>query len=224
MIDASASRCITTGSPMKTILCYGDSNTHGFNARTQDRFSIDERWTGVLAAELGTSYRVIEEGLNGRTTVWDDPVEGRMSGKDYLVPCLASHHPIDLVVLMLGTNDLKKRFSVSVYDIAYSVGMLVNIIQMSGAGPNYSAPQVLLISPPVVGRLSAYVEMFGDGVQARSKQFAKHYRLIADQYRCHFLDAAQVVVSSDVDGVHFDADQHHNLGVAVAARVKEIFA
>jgi len=224
MIAASASRCITIGSPMKTILCYGDSNTHGFNAHTQDRFSIDERWTGVLAQELGAAYHVVEEGLNGRTTVWNDPVEGRMSGKDYLVPCLASHHPIDLVVLMLGTNDLKKRFAVSVFDIAYSVGMLVNIIQTSGAGPDYSAPQVLLISPPVVGKLSAYAEMFGDDVQARSKQFAKHYRLIADQYRCHFLDAAQVIVSGDVDGVHWEADQHRKLGRVVAARVKEIFA
>lgn len=208
---------------MKTILCYGDSNTWGFNARTQDRFSSDERWTGVLAAELGASFYVIEEGLNGRTTVWDDPVEGKMSGKDYLVPCLDSHHPIDLVVLMLGTNDLKKRFSVSAYDIAMSVGVLIDIIQKSTAGINYRAPQVLLIAPPVVGKLSEYAEMFGDDAQARSKQFARYYRLIAEQYRCHFLDAAQVIVSGELDGVHFEADQHRKLGQAVAARVKEVF-
>ena len=114
---------------MKTILCYGDSNTWGYNPRTQDRFPIAERWTGVLAHKLGAEFRVVEEGLNGRTTVWDDPIEGYKNGKEYLIPCLESHRPIDLVVIMLGTNDLKKRFSVSAYDIAQSVGVLVEIVQ-----------------------------------------------------------------------------------------------
>lgn len=209
---------------MKTILCYGDSNTWGATPGTGERFAPSVRWTGVLAQELGATYRVIEEGLNGRTTVWNDPVEGRMSGKDYLVPCLDSHRPLDLVVLMLGTNDLKLRFAVSAFDIAQSAGVLVDIIQKSAAGRNDGAPPVLLIAPPLVGKLSEYAEMFGDGAHARSKQFAKYYRLIADQYRCHFLDAAQVIVSSDVDGIHLDADQHQKLGAAVAARVKEIFA
>jgi len=207
---------------MKTILCYGDSNTWGAVPVTGERFAPSVRWTGVLAQELGAEYRVVEEGLCGRTTVWDDPVEGRMSGKEYLVPCLESHRPIDLVVLLLGTNDLKLRFAVSAYDVAQSAGALVDIIQKSAAGPNAGAPQVLLIAPPVIARLSEYAEMFGDGAREKSKQFARFYRLIADQYRCHFLDAAQIVVSSDLDGIHLDADQHAKLGKAVAARVKEI--
>jgi lysophospholipase L1-like esterase len=207
---------------MKTILCYGDSNTWGAVPGSDERYSPSDRWTGVLAQELGAEYRVIEEGLGGRTTVWDDPVEGRMSGKNYLVPCLESHRPIDLVIIMLGTNDLKLRFAVPAYDIAQSAGVLVDTIQKSATGPGNRAPEVLLIAPPVVGKLTEYAEMFGDYAQARSKQFAKYYRQIADQYRCHFLDAAQVIVSSDLDGVHFEAGQHHKLGKAVAARVKEI--
>ena len=177
----------------------------------------------MLSEELGPDYRVIEEGLNGRTTLWDDPIEGYKNGKGYLIPCLESHRPMDLVVMMLGTNDLKMRFSVSAYDIAQSVGVLLDIIQNSAAGPDNRAPQVLLIAPPVVGKLTEYAEMFGDDAQARSKQFAKYYRLIADQHRCHFLDAARVIVSSELDGIHFEAKQHQKLGQAVAARVKEVF-
>jgi lysophospholipase L1-like esterase len=207
----------------KTILCFGDSNTWGYNAETQGRFQPGERWTGVLAQDLGPSYRVIEEGLNGRTTVWDDPIEGYKNGKEYLIPCLASHAPIDLIAIMLGTNDLKRRFSVSAFDIAQSVGVLTDVVGKSMAGPKAGAPQVLLIAPPVVGRLTEYAEMFGDDAVARSKQFGRHYRQIAEQSRAHFLDAAQVIVSGDLDGIHFDAEQHQKLGKAVAVRVKEIF-
>jgi lysophospholipase L1-like esterase len=131
---------------MKTILCYGDSNTWGFNPVTQDRYPMTERWTGVLAQALGAGYHVIEEGLNGRTTLWDDPIEEWRNGKTYLLPCLWSHKPIDLVTLMLGTNDLKERFSVSAYDIAASAGVIVDLTLRSGAGPNGSAPSA---SPPL---------------------------------------------------------------------------
>src|SRR3990172_7397939 len=119
---------------MKAILCYGDSNTWGYDPTTQDRFPRQVRWTGVLAQELGPEYYVIEEGLSGRTTVWDDPVEGlHKNGRTYLLPCLESHQPIDLILLMLGTNDLKMRFSVPAADIAASVGVLVDVIQNNTA-------------------------------------------------------------------------------------------
>jgi lysophospholipase L1-like esterase len=206
---------------MKTILCYGDSNTWGFNPVTGMRYPISERWTGVLAQELGKEYHIVEEGLNGRTTVWDDPIEGYKNGKEYLIPCLESHCPIDLVILLLGTNDLKTRFSVSAYDIAASAGVLVDIVQKSATGPNNGAPQVLLISPPVVGTLGDYAEMFLDA-QSKSGKFGKYYRQVADEYHCHFLDAAPIVVSSALDGIHWEASEHRKLGRAVAARVREI--
>ena len=103
---------------MKTVLCYGDSNTWGYDAATEGRYPYDKRWTTVLARELGSEYLVIPEGLNGRTTVWPDPVEGEYkSGKSTLLAILESHHPLDLVVLMLGTNDLKHRWGLSAWDI-----------------------------------------------------------------------------------------------------------
>jgi len=133
---------------MKSVLCYGDSNTWGADASTGGRFPRDVRWTGVLQRELGAEYAVIEEGLGGRTTVWDDPIEGHKNGKTYLIPCLPSHRPRDLVVLMLGTNDLKHRFSLTAFDIAAGIGTLIDMILTSRCGPANGAPQVLLLTPP----------------------------------------------------------------------------
>ena len=205
----------------KTILCYGDSNTWGWNPATQDRYARDERWPGVLRRELGEGYLVIEEGLNGRTTVWDDPIEGYKSGKEYLIPCLETHRPIDLVAIMVGTNDLKVRFSLSAYDIANGAGVLVDIVQKSEAGPGGSAPKVLLMAPPPLGKLTEFAEMF-EGAEAKSRKFSEHYRRVAEEYGCAFLDTSEVIVSSDIDGVHLELSEHRKLVKAVAALVKEI--
>ena len=165
---------------------------------------------------------MIEEGLSGRTTVWDDPVEGlHKNGRNYLLPCLESHQPIDLVILMLGTNDLKRRFSVPAADIAASVGALVDIVQKSATGVGASVPQVLLIAPPPVGKLTEYAEMFLDAAE-KSGKFAEYYQDVALEYGCWFLDSGEVIVSSDIDGIHFEAEEHARLGAAVARQVKEI--
>jgi lysophospholipase L1-like esterase len=204
---------------MKTILCYGDSNTWGYRPDTGDRFSRDERWAGVLRRKLGDGYQVIEEGLNGRTTVWDDPIEGYKSGKEYLIPCLQSHRPIDLVAIMLGTNDLKKRFSLSAYDISNGICALVDIVQRGDAGPDGGAPKVLLMAPPPVGKLTEFAEMF-EGAEDKSKRFSEHYRRVAEEYGCELLDASEVIVSSDLDGIHLEIGEHRKLGEAVAELVK----
>ena len=208
---------------MKTIVCYGDSNTWGYDPVTMDRLPITQRWTGVLAQELGAGYRVVEEGLNGRTTVWDDPIEGYKNGKEYLIPCLETHRPIDLITIMLGTNDLKKRFSLSAFDIANGVGVLVDVVQKSASGPGGAVPQILLMAPPPTTTLTDFAEMF-EGAGERSAKFSQHYRRIADLYGCHLLDTRDVIVSSELDGIHLKADQHHKLGLAVAARVRQILA
>ena len=208
---------------MKTVVCYGDSNTWGYDPNTKTRFPNDVRWTGVLRQELGADYLVIEEGLNGRTTVWDDPIEGYKNGKEYLIPCLETHRPFDLIVIMLGTNDLKARFSLSAYDIAEGAGVLVDIVQKSDAGIDGKAPQVLLTAPPPIARLSEYAEMF-EGAAAKSLRLSQHYQRVAAERGCHFLDAGQIVTSSDVDGIHFEASEHQKLGIAIAAAVKKILA
>lgn len=207
---------------MKTILCYGDSNTWGYNPVTKDRYGRDERWPGVLRRELGEDYLIIEEGLGGRTTVWDDPIGGYKNGKEYLIPCLETHRPIDLVVIMLGTNDLKHRFSLTAFDIAKGAGVLVDIVQRSNAGPQGRAPEALLLAPPPVGKLTSFAEMF-KGSEEKSKELSKYYREVAEELKCFFLDTSEIITSSEIDGIHFEKKDHERLGKAVAAKVREIF-
>ena len=208
---------------MKTVLCFGDSNTWGWNPATQARYARGDRWPGVLRSELGDGYEVIEEGQNGRTTVWNDPIEGYRNGREYLIPCLPSHAPINLVIIMLGTNDLKVRFSLSAYDIASGAGVLVDIVQRSDAGVDGGPPLVLLVAPPPLGRLTEFADMFG-GAVPKSRKFSEQFRRVADECGCALLDASQVIVSSGLDGVHFEAGEHRKLGHAVAQSVVEILA
>ncbi len=207
---------------MYEILCYGDSNTWGASPEAGGRFPRDVRWTGVLRRTLGNGYNVIEEGQGGRTTVWDDPVEGgTKNGLAYLLPCLESHAPLDLVVLMLGTNDTKKRFGVTASDIGMCVSRLVQAVLSSNAGREWKAPKLLLVAPPPLGRLAAYAEMFMEGTE-KSKRFGEVYAEAARRQGCAFLDAGQVIRTSDIDGVHFEEDEHGKLGQAVARAVKQL--
>jgi len=209
---------------MYEILCYGDSNTWGYIPGTGGRYAPQARWTGVLQKELGPSFHIIEEGLNGRTTVWDDPVEGaHRNGRSYLLPCLQSHMPLDLVVLFLGVNDLKKRFDVPAADIARSVGVLIDLIQKSGAGRAAAGLPLLLIAPPPLGKLTEYAEMLQGG-EEKSRLLPSRYQEVARENGCAFLDAGTVIRASDLDGVHLEEDLHRLLGEAVAARVKALLS
>ena len=205
---------------MKTILCYGDSNTWGYNPSDQKRFPHHIRWPGVLRTELGTDYYIIEEGLNGRTTVWDDPIELDKNGATYLKPCIQTHKPIDLVIIMLGTNDLKTRFSLNAYDIASGAGVLVDIVQKSNTGIDGEPPEVLLIAPPPTVPYPD-TEIFV-GAPEKSSIFGKAFRRVSDEKNCHFLNAGEYVESSPIDGIHLTVDMHEKLGIILAGKVKEI--
>ncbi len=206
---------------MKRILCYGDSNTWGYDPVSKDRFDDETRWTRVLAQTLGCDYEVIEEGLNGRTTVWDDPIEGYKNGHAYLIPCLETHRPLDVVIILLGTNDLKKRFGLSAFDIAQGAGVLVQVVQKSQTGRQDHAPQVLLLAPPPTAILTEYAEMFEDA-GIKSANFSKHFGRVAKELDCAYLDTSTIIVSSPLDGIHLEAIEHKRLGKAVAAKVKKL--
>lgn len=207
---------------MKTILCYGDSNTWGFNPLNQQRFDPDERWTGVLRNQLGAGFQIIEEGLNGRTTVWDDPIEGFKNGINYLIPCIESHKPFDLITIMLGTNDLKCRFSTSAFDIAESVGVLAQHILQSTVGPQERSPKILMMAPPPLAKLNDYEAMF-EGGKEKSLHFGNYYQKKALDLGCEFLDTSKFIKSSDLDGIHFEKKEHHKLGEAVAQKITKMF-
>jgi lysophospholipase L1-like esterase len=210
----------------KVILCYGDSNTFGAAVveRPDDRYPYEERWTGVLAAALGGGWRVIEEGLNGRTVVRDDPVEGEfLNGKTYLLPCILSHRPLDIVTIMLGTNDLKARFSLSAWDIAEGLGNLIGIIRKAAVGRRSSTPAILIIAPPpILPEIPLHGDMFV-GAYEKSQQLAKRYEAVAEKTGVHFLAAGSIVKSSKVDGFHLEPGAHLELGKAVAAKIRTIF-
>lgn len=210
---------------MKTILCYGDSNTFGQIAGdTFRRFPRDVRWTGRLQSLLGSDYHVIEEGLGGRTTVWDDPVEEHKNGKTYLLPCLHSHKPLDLVILMLGTNDLKTRFSVSSFDIGESAANLVRAILTSGTGPDCGPPQVLLVTPTPIRDVGNqdFNEMLRGGVK-KSNELAPYYQKVAELHRIHYLEPGDAIALSDVDGVHYTQEGHATMADLMAEKVRDIF-
>lgn len=209
---------------MKTILCYGDSNTWGFDPAAGGRFDLHTRWAGVLRDQLGDGYWVIEEGLGGRTTVHDDPLSLGRNGRTYFAPCLLSHQPLDLVIILLGTNDLKLRFSLPASDIAAGVGELAQtVLSDHELGTGGTAPRVLIICPPPLAplegtRLSGMFE----GGDAKSRRLAAHYRLVAEELACDFLNAGAVIVSSPLDAIHWEADQHRLLGIAVADKVRDM--
>ena len=210
---------------IRTVLCYGDSNTFGHATveRPDMRYGPDERWPGVMRAALGPSWLVIEEGLNGRTTVSDDPVEGiEKNGRTYLYPCLMSHKPLDVVVIMLGTNDLKARFGKSAWEIAEGVGALVKITLAAAAGRNGGAPKILVVSPPpILKKLPLHAEMF-DGAYPKSQEMAKRYADLARLHGVSFFDAGKAAKSSKVDGFHLDPHAHAGLGKAIAAVVAKM--
>ena len=208
----------------KNVLCYGDANTWGCvpieSMDNIQRFSREERWTGVLQKHLGDDYYVIEEGCPARTTVWDDPIEGDKNGKSHLRHILSSHQPLDLVMILLGTNDLKARFGVRAYDIALSAGTLVSMVrdQFFYLG---ETPQVLLLAPPpVYDELPEFFEEIFYGAQEKSKKFGQYFKQVAEDHQCGFLDTGTVITSSEVDAIHFDINAHTNLANALANKVR----
>jgi lysophospholipase L1-like esterase len=209
---------------MRTVLCFGDSNTWGSTPLTGERFPRDVRWPGVLQALLGPGWHVIEEGLPGRTTVFDDPfVDGR-NGRTYLLPCLESHAPIDLVAIMLGTNDLKAVFRTTPQMIGYGMTSLVRTIRRSETGPARGAPAILVIAPAPVGPASDVANLWGFAdAEAASREVAKLFRVAAEQEGAQFLDGGSVASVDPAEGVHLTAPSHEALARGVAARIGEWF-
>src|SRR4051794_39188438 len=139
---------------MAVVVAFGDSNTWGYDPASGARLPPETRWTGAVGTALGSGYRVVEEGLNGRTTVFDDPIATGRRGLDYLGPCLLSHAPLDLVVIALGCNDMKGRFNVSASEIAQGAERLVALALACGSGPSGGSPGVLLVAPPRIAKLT----------------------------------------------------------------------
>ncbi|WP_112477933.1 SGNH/GDSL hydrolase family protein [Vibrio variabilis] len=203
---------------MKTVLCFGDSNTWGCAPDLPRRYNMQERWTMRLQQKLGSEYRIIEEGQNSRTTVLDDPYEPGKKGLDYLLPCLESHHP-DLVIIMLGTNDLKSRFNVTASDISKGASRLVQVVQNFQHGFMSQPPKVLLVSPTLVYESDPSKEGF-EGAEEKSKQLSHFYAKRASELGCFFLDAAQHVGPCESEGIHWRVETHEQFADLLQEKVK----
>ena len=209
----------------KTILCYGDSNTYGYVPETGMRYPRDVRYPGRLQILLGEEYVVIEEGCNGRTTVRDDPIDSWKNGLPYLRPCLNSHKPVDIVIMMLGSNDLKTMFHLTGEQIADGAGQLVDVIKEFTAEKQGFVPQIILVSPPEIGpgiKDSQFYGRFSEKAIAESKKFSACYKAVAEQKGCTFLDAAAYINPSEVDSLHLTAEGHRMLAEKLYETVKTL--
>ena len=205
---------------VKRILCFGDSLTWGFDPANRTRFEEDSRWPCVMQKILGDEYKVIEEGQNGRTIASDDPAEGEKNGLKYIGPCLESHTPLDYVIIMLGSNDCKRKFSYSAMDIAGEMQIMLEKIQAYNRFRCQDRFKVILVSPPhIAGSIkdSWLGDSFGyENSVKLSTELAPWYRQLAQMYDCIFADASGHVKVSDVDGVHLDSDNQRKLGKVMA--------
>lgn len=211
----------------KHIVCFGDSNTHGYCAQNNGRFDEEQRWTCLLQKKLGEKYLVTEEGLSGRTTCFQDPIHEGLSGLDYIYPCLMSHEPVDLLVIMLGTNDTKERFGSSAACIALGLKRLIaKAIATTDCWTDGKA-NILVVTPQNIGREYADTEValtMGRGCAEKSEGLAEEYAKIAELMGCHYLDANGVVEAgpNDIDYMHLTEEGHRQLADALADKISQI--
>ena len=209
---------------MKHILAFGDSLTWGFIAGIWERHPFEVRWPNVLAAGLGGQARVVEEGHNGRTTIFDDPstVDDR-NGARALPMLLSTHQPLDLVIILLGTNDIKFANRCRAFDAAMGMARLVQIVQTFPFLPAYKTPQVLVVAPPALVPTTDewFNDLWGHAIE-ESKRFPHHYARVAKEMGVHFFDAGTVAKADPTDGGHLDAENTRAIGTALVPVVKRI--
>lgn len=229
-----ASAAFAQDAEPKRVLVFGDSNSWGWMPVEQgvptQRYASEDQWPEVMQGELGQGYEVVVDALSGRTTDVDDPTApmdgAALNGAEYLPAAIAAHLPLDLVVIMLGTNDTKAQFQRTPFRIALGAGHLVEIAQSSGnmfggGWYEYPAPEVLLVAPPPMGPQTVFTEVFeGDVGVSRSQGLAPAYQAVAQAAGVGFFDAGSVISTDGVDGVHFSAETQRTLGAAMADQVR----
>ena len=214
----------------KHIVCFGDSNTHGYCADPADcadggdRYNEEERWTCLLQKVLGEEYLVLEEGLSGRTTVFPDPLHESMAGLYVIYSTLMSHEPADLLIIMLGTNDTKARFGANAACIGIGMERLVMKAKTVPAWRN-GKPNILLIAPPHIGEglyLRPEGEPMGPGCPEKSRGVAKYYAAVAQNQGCAFLDAEGIAEFNTLDCMHLTRKGHRQLAERLSVLVPEL--
>lgn len=205
---------------MQQILIYGDSLTWGIVPNTRRRLGFEERWPGVLEKSLneaGARVRVIEDCLNGRRTVFEDPFKPGRNGLEGLAQRIEVHSPLALVVVMLGTNDFQFCHPYNNgWSAAQGIAALVREIRGAPIEPGMAVPGILVVAPPAIEAPRGAIAAKFEGAESRCVGLGEAYREVAATLGCGFFDAGSVTPASRVDGVHLDAEQHGVLGRALA--------
>lgn len=204
---------------MQQVLVYSDSLLWGIIPTTRNRLPFDQRWPGVMEISLnaqGSHVRVIEDCLNGRRTVWDDPYKPGRNGLVGLAQRIEIHSPLDLVVLMLGTNDFQSMHQHNAWQSSQGILALVSAIRAAPIEPTMRVPRILVVAPPAIQTPKGPIAPKFEGGEHKCIGLADAYRKVCEELDCDFFDAGSVVTSSKVDGVHLDLEQHLALGQAMS--------
>lgn len=214
---------MNTNQISKRILCYGDSLSFGKIPGPTQRYNVDERWTGLLQRLLGEKFEIIEEGLRGRTTDINDPNVPGKNGLEYFQSCIASHLPVDLVIIFLGTNDLKEKFNRSPEQIAAVFKQYKESISIAANYLEEKEPQILLVSPPLINESHISADWGYAGGEEKSKKLGEEYLKVANEINAHFLDLAPIIRPSDIDGIHLDKANNKKLAETIYQEVIKFF-
>lgn len=204
---------------MHYILVYADSLSWGIIPTTRQRLAFDQRWPGVMENALssfGKRIRVIEDCLNGRRTVWDDPYKPGRNGLVGLAQRIEIHSPLSLVVIMLGTNDFQSMHEHNAWHSSQGIATLVSAIRGAPIEPGMPVPPILVVAPPPIRTPKGPIAPKFEGGEHKCVGLAAAYEKVCQELGCHFFDSSTVITSSNVDGVHLDAEQHFVLGQALA--------
>jgi len=210
---------------MQQILVYADSLSWGIIPLTRKRLPFHQRWPGVVENQLNARdchVRVIEDCLNGRRTVWEDPFRPGRNGYQGLAQRIEMNSPLALVVLMLGTNDFQSMHQYNVWHSAQGIATLINTIRQAPVEPGMPVPPILVVAPPPLETPKGPIAPKFAGADVKSLGLAQAYQQICEALDCEFMDAGRVTGSSKVDGVHLDADQHQVLGAAIADNIEKV--
>ena len=209
---------------MKTVLCYGDSNTYGYDPENGMRYPKEKRWTFILQSLLSEGYEVIAEGLNGRTTAFDREGEDIKNGLRHLVPILHSHRPLDIVIFMLGTNDCNSEVNAKAKDIASGMEKLILKTKEASLLKQSYLPKIIVIAPARISpscKEGPFAHEFEDDSIRKSKALSEEYEKLCKKHGCIFLDAKDVRVS-DTDGIHLSEEGHEKLAHLLAEAILSI--
>ena len=207
---------------MHQILVYADSLSWGIIPDTRERYAFDQRWPGVMEIELqgmGLDVRVIEDCLNGRRTVWEDPFKPGRNGIIGIEQRIEANSPLSLVIVSLGTNDFQFMHQNNPWHSAQGVGAVISAIRRAPIEPGMPAPPILVVAPPPIQKAKGAIAPKFEGAEHKAVGLTSAIEHVADETGCAFFDAGSVTTTSKVDGVHLDLDQHLSLGNAVAKKV-----